>query len=241
MSQAKSRLAEAIGSYQKVIHQAQSDIAQAQLRFQEGQRGYQSLLQAGKLAVFKNQEQINNLETQLATLKSDIAQSQSQIAALKFQLAQRVIRAPISGTIFHLPISKPGAVLKPGEMVTQIAPQGTPLVIKANMPSPESGFIQVGLPVKIKFDAYPFQDYGIVSGSLTWVSPDSKPQDTPQGKIDTFDLEITLDRPYIDSGSKRIALTAGQTATAEVIVRQRRVIDFVLDPFKKLQKGGLKL
>jgi HlyD family secretion protein len=26
-----------------------------------------------------------------------------------------------------------------------------------------------------------------------------------------------------------------------VIVRQRRIIDFILDPFKKLQKGGLEL
>lgn len=28
---------------------------------------------------------------------------------------------------------------------------------------------------------------------------------------------------------------------AEVIIRQRRLIDFILDPFKKLHKGGLEL
>jgi HlyD family secretion protein len=33
----------------------------------------------------------------------------------------------------------------------------------------------------------------------------------------------------------------GQTATAEIIVRQRHVIDFILDPFKKLQNGGIDL
>jgi hemolysin D len=36
-------------------------------------------------------------------------------------------------------------------------------------------------------------------------------------------------------------LRPGDTATAEVIVRQRRIIDLILDPFKKLQKGGLEL
>jgi HlyD family secretion protein len=36
-------------------------------------------------------------------------------------------------------------------------------------------------------------------------------------------------------------LRPGDTATAEVIVRQRRIIDFLLDPFKKLQQGGVKL
>jgi hemolysin D len=47
-----------------------------------------------------------------------------------------------------------------------------------------------------------------------------------------------LDREYIQSQGKKVALTLGQTATAEVIVRQRRTIDLILDPFKKLQQGG---
>lgn len=57
----------------------------------------------------------------------------------------------------------------------------------------------------------------------------------------TLVLEIALAQTYIQTQNKRVALTPGQTATTEVIVRQRRLIDFILDPFKKLQKGGLEL
>jgi HlyD family secretion protein len=114
-------------------------------------------------------------------------------------------------------------------------------MLKAKMSSTESGFLQVGMPVKIKFDAYPFQDYGIIEGRVTWISPDSKITETPQGSIQTFELDIALDQSYIQARNKRISLSPGQTATAEVIVRQRRIIDFILDPFKKLQKGGLEL
>lgn len=109
------------------------------------------------------------------------------------------------------------------------------------MPSQESGFVRVGMPVKLKFDAYPFQDYGIVQGHLGWVSPDSKVEETPQGKVETFELEIALEQTYIPIQNRQVALTPGQTATAEVIVRQRRLIDLVLDPFNKLQKGGIEL
>lgn len=109
------------------------------------------------------------------------------------------------------------------------------------MPSQESGFLRVGMPVKLKFDAYPFQDYGVVAGHLRWISPDSKVVETAQGNVETFELEIALDQLYIQTQNKRVALTPGQTATAEVIVRQRRIIDFILDPFKKLQEGGLEL
>jgi HlyD family secretion protein len=126
-------------------------------------------------------------------------------------------------------------------MIAQIAPHNTSVILKAYMPSEQSGFLKIGMPVKIKFDAYSYQDYGVLPGRVTWISPNSKIQDTNQGKIETFELEISLDQPYIQTGNKHITLTPGQTATAEVIIRQRRVVDFILDPFKKLQKGGLDL
>ena len=152
------------------------------------------------------------------------------------------MRAPSDGTIFQLSIDHAGAVLQPGQMVTQIAPKGVPLVFRAEIPSKESGFLRVGMPVKLKFDAYPFQDYGIVQGKLRWISPDSKVVDTPQGKVENYEIEIAVEKAYISQNqNKPIILTAGQAATAEVIVRQRRIIDLVLDPFKKLQNGGLDI
>jgi hemolysin D len=43
-----------------------------------------------------------------------------------------------------------------------------------------------------------------------------------------LEVDVVLDREYIQSQGKKI-------------VRQRRAIDFILDPFKKLQKDGLNL
>ncbi|QIR36476.1 HlyD family efflux transporter periplasmic adaptor subunit [Tolypothrix sp. PCC 7910] len=241
ITQAQLRLAEEQSRYQSTISQLESDIKQARLRLQEVQSSYQSLMQAGKLTVLKSQEQLKDLQTQIAVLRSDIIQSRSQIISLKLQLDQRILRSPVDGTVFALPISKPGSVVQPGQMVAQIAPKNTGYVLKAQMPSQQSGFLKKGMPVKIKFDAYPFQDYGVLEGHVSWISPDSKVQETNQGKIEMYELEITLKQPYLESGNKRIYLTPGQTAIAEVIVRQRRVIDFILDPFKQLQKDGMQL
>ena len=241
ISMAQEKLKEQQSTYQKTIHQANSEIQQAELRLQEEQRSYQSLIHTGQLAQLKASEQLKELQTQINSLQSEIAQTGSQITSLKIQLQQRVVRSPINGVIFELPITKPGAVVQPGQRVAQIAPKNAGLILKANMPNQQSGFLKVGMPVKVKFDAYPFQEYGIVPGKVNRISPDSKVTQTPQGNIETFELEIVLARQYIQNGNKRIALTPGQTATAEVIVRERRVIDFILDPFKKLQKGGLEL
>lgn len=241
IQQTQLRLQEELSRYQSIMNQARSDIEQAKLRLQEEESSYQSVVQAGKLTLLKNQEQLKDLQTQVTTIKSEIAQTKSQITSLQLQLQQRVVRSPIDGIIFELPIKKPGSVVQPGQMIAQIAPKNAALILKAQMASQQSGFVKVGMPVKIKFDAYPFQEYGVVQGRVTWISPNSKIQENSPNRLESYEVEIALEKPYIQAGNKRIFLTPGQTATAEVIVRQRRVIDFILDPFKKLRNNGLEL
>ncbi len=238
---AQIRLKEETSRYQSLMNQVRSEIEQAKLRLQEEESSYQSAAQGGELALLKSQEQLKDLQNQITSLQSEIMQTKGQVTSLNLQLEQRIIRSPIDGTIFELPIKKPGSVVQLGEMIAQIAPQNAALILKARMPSQNSGFVKVGMPVKIKFDAYPFQEYGILSGHINWISPNSKIQENSGNRIETYELDITLENPYIQVGNKQIPLTPGQTASAEVIIRQRRVIDFILDPFKKLQKNGLEL
>lgn len=227
--------------YQQAIEQTRADIEQANLKLQEQQRNYQTLKHSNQIALFKVKEQISNLTTEISTLKSEIEQSQSQIKSLQIQLKQRVVKANIDGTIFHLPIKKAGAVVQTGTTIAEIAPKGSIFIIRAQMPSDRSSFLKTGLAVKLKFDAYPFQDYGIVPGTLTKISPTTIEIDTPNGKANAYQLEIELNKTCITKNNQCIELHPGDTATAEVIIRQRKVIDFVIDPFKTLAKEGLKL
>jgi hemolysin D len=236
--QSESKLLEQNREYQQISAQQKVAIQQAELRLKEQQANRDSLLQGGKLAIFKSEEQLKDLQSQIVTLNTEISQTKQQIAELERQLAQKVIRAPIAGTILQLPFKQPKSFIQTGQLVAQIAPQGATTILKVLMPSENTGFLKTGMPVKVKFDAYPFQDYGVIAGKVQNVSPDSKLVDAGNGKIEAFEVDVMLDRDYIQSQGKRIPLNLGQTATAEVIVRQRRSIDLILDPFKKLQQGG---
>ena len=233
--------------YRERIEQTATEIAKARSRLQEQQRSLDSLIQTNNLSVLKSGEEYKNTERQITVIKGEMAQTQSIIAGLEYQMQQRVIYAPIAGTVFKLPVKQPGAVVQMGQLVTQIAPKGSPLVLRGKMSSSESGLLEIGLPVKVKFDAYPFQDYGVVPGRLTWISPDSssnsngsqEAQRSPMQEF--FDVEIKLERNYIENHEKKVTLTPGQTATAEVVIRKRRLVDVFLSPFKSLQKGGIQL
>ena len=225
----------------RLLEQARADLQQALLRLQEQEKNYQSSIHSGNIALLRNEEQLKEIETQIGTLVSQIKETQSQIDALNYQLEQRIIKAPANGFIFQLPAQKTGSVLEPGSLVAEIAPEQARLVVKAQMPSSESGFLELEMPVKLKFDAYPFQDYGVIEGKVIKISPTTKTVDTEAGTIEAYEVEIELEQNYILDRNKRINLKPGQKVTAEVIIRQRRLIDFVLDPFKKLQENGLEL
>jgi hemolysin D len=249
IEQAALRYREQQQGYEKLRQQTSGEIEQAALRYQEQQRGYTSVVESSNLAVSKIEEQLKNTESQIVTLKGEIAQTESLINGLNYQLQQRRIYTPVKGTVFELPIAKPGAVVQPGQAIAQIAPENVPLILRARMSSAESGFLAVGLPVKLKFDAYPFQDYGIVPGRLTWISPDSRIRSTDttnstsesNSPAEFYELEIELEQNYIQSSDRKILLTPGQTATAEIVIRQRRLADIFLAPFKSLKKGGIQL
>jgi hemolysin D len=240
----KSKLEEVEGAMlerKRLSEQARSDIEQATTEIAKQKSTNQRNQRTGELAVLETQKQLKELQSQNVDMQSEIAQTKKQIYYLRLQMQQRTLLAPTDGTIFQLSVDHAGAVLQPGQTVAQVAPKGVPIIFRAEIPSQESGFLRIGMPVKLKFDAYPFQEYGVLEGNLSWISPNSKVVETPQGKQENYELEITLKQTYIQNQNKRVNLTPGQTATAEVIVRQRRIIDFLLDPFKKLQKDGLKL
>lgn len=234
-------------------HQAEGQIAQSQVELQKQQVAYNRILREGELANLDTQRQLQQLMSQQVTLESEIRQTRNQIQALEQQWQQRAIIVPTSGTLFQLAVQHPGAVLQPGQTVARIAPEGTPLILRAQISARESGFLKLDLPVKLKFDAYPYQDYGIVPGHISWISPDSRPAgsdaalasdrppDTPDSPGGIYDLEITIPNPQVSDGITTIALSPGQTAQAEILIRQRRIIDLIIDPFKQMRSRGMQL
>lgn len=46
---------------------------------------------------------------------------------------------------------------------------------------------------------------------------------------------------WVTSEQGSIQFKAGQTASADIIIRRRRIADILLDPIRQLQKGGMNL
>ena len=77
----------------------------------------------------------------------------------------------------------------------------------------------------------------MVPGKVLSVSPDSK---TLEKGGQVYRVDIAIDRPNIRAHGQTIVLKTGQTGTAEIITRRRRILDLFLDPIRQLQ-GNISL
>jgi HlyD family secretion protein len=192
----------------------------------------------GNTSQIEAQQQIQQLQVDMTKLKAKIADNENLLTSAKTKLNQRFLYAPVDGVVSSLNIRNIGEVVQSGQTLAEMTPQAAPLVLSATLPNQEAGFVKIGMPVQVKLDAYPYQNYGIVNGKVTSISPDAK-QDKQLGPV--YQVEVSLNRHSITANQQTINFKAGQTARVEIITRRRHISDILLDPIKQLQKGGISL
>lgn len=143
-----------------------------------------------------------------------------------------VIRSPVSGVITQVTAEQPGEKIKEDIPLVSISPDDTQKIVKIYIPDKDRGLLSVGQRAKLKFAAFPFHRYGFISGKLEYISPAAMP--TKQGLL-FYDGKVVIEKDFVIEDNKKIPLRYGMTATAEIIVEKRRIIDLILDPLRKLK------
>ncbi|MGB3532081.1 MAG: HlyD family efflux transporter periplasmic adaptor subunit [Microcoleaceae cyanobacterium] len=197
----------------------------------------QKRAEAENMAI-ETQQKIQRLELELTQLNARMTEARKLLTNAQARLGYKSLHAPIDGIVSVLNVANIGEVVQPGQTVAEITPDEAPLVLSASLPESQAGFLKTGLPVKVKFDAYPYQDYDVIAGTVSSISPDTVV--TQGAPSPVYEMEITLERNYVVEGQEKIQFKPGQTATADIIIRRRRILDIVLEPIRKLQDSGVE-
>ena len=184
------------------------------------------------------EQKIQQLKLEINQTNTKIAETQNQLANAKSQLNKRFLRSPVAGTILAFNVTNTGKVVQAGETIAEVAPFDSPLVLSAMLPDRDAGFVEREMPAQVKFDAYSYQDYGITPGKVISISSNTK---TDENLGAVYEVKIALDRNYITDNFKKVSFKPGQTASADIVIRRRRVIDVLLDPIKKLEQDGIDM
>jgi HlyD family secretion protein len=106
-----------------------------------------------------------------------------------------------------------------------------PLVVEALLADKDIAFVQKGLPAKLKFEAFPFQDYGVVDGTVIDVSPDAIKKDG----VNYYKVTIAPSKTGISTREKDVMLRPGLSVSAEIVTERRTVLSLMLEPVRKFK------
>jgi hemolysin D len=161
-----------------------------------------------------------------------IVRLQSDIAAAQLALQHTTIIAPVAGTVTTLEIRSKGVVLQAGQTIATISQRDARLLVEAQVANKDIAFIERGSPVKLKFDAFPFQDYGVVDGTVIEISPDAQ---TDKDSTSFYKVMIMPGQTAINAGGRNLSLRPGLALTAEIVTERKSILGLLLEPFRKMR------
>jgi len=213
---------------QFAIASLSAGIEQARRRIAQSQSGYREALQNERVELAAQQHRLRReLDKQTA----------------RFELLE--LRAPQDGIVKDLVTHTAGTVLQPGTVLMTLVPVNEPMQAEVWVGHEDAGLVAARRPVKLKLAAYPFQKYGMLSGTVERVSPDASDGGErrapgtggPPGA--GYRTVVALAEPYLEAGGRRFPLSPGMQVTAEINLGTRTVLEYLLSPVRRtLHEAG---
>jgi HlyD family secretion protein len=143
-----------------------------------------------------------------------------------------------------------GTVMQPGEPLYKLIPVGVGMEVEieiegkdiarlkpATRRQMEDGELPPGSDVRVKLSSFPYQKHGALKGAIRTISEGSFEKQLPGGidsGVTMYKARIALDEPYtLEEVGEDFRLMPGMTATAEIKVGRRKVIEYFLYPLIK--------
>ncbi len=191
---------------------------------------FRSVMVRAKAAIQKETDSLADCIGQVQVLESALTSAKHA-----YEIAE--IHAPEDGIATAIKVKVNGQVVRRGEELMTIVPSKNGFFIEACVANRDFGFISLNQTAKIKLDAFPYQDYGIIQGKV--VEIESQPQQD-KDRDSYFKIRIEPSRDWVTVQKNRVALTNGMTAQVDLIIRSKTVLEMLFEPLTKLSDISLK-
>jgi len=184
------------------------------------------------------QDYQNKFYTALTQKQKEITAYRSDIEMIEFRKQKQIIVSPVDGIVGKIAVNTIGAVVTPAEKLITIVPKDVPLQIKAKVENKDIGFIKEGMRVAIKIDTFNFQRFGLIEGVVKKIGA-SAIEDKKLGLVYEVFIEPKQTSLMVEGEERH--LIPGMSATAELKVGQRRIIELFVYPLIKYFNEGVSV
>ncbi|MDQ9092499.1 HlyD family efflux transporter periplasmic adaptor subunit [Pseudoalteromonas haloplanktis] len=177
---------------------------------------------------------INSLKRQQADIQNQLTQIKSNY--------QYTITASNSGVVTGIQVvegetlSSSKAQSKP---LLHIIPEGSELVAELLLPTRSAGVVALGNDTRLRFDAFPYQRFGFINSKISRID---KALITPNEvrlpialQEPVYRLRATLNQQQVQAYGKAFDLKSGMLFEADIMLEQRTLIEWLLEPLYSLK------
>lgn len=176
---------------------------------------------------------MSNLDRQIATNRQELIENKARDSLL--------IKANGSGIVTSIN-GEIGQQISQNVPILNIVPTNSILEAHLYVPSSAVGFIKAGQPVKLRFQAFPYQKFGQANGKIVSISETTMNTqelismgEFSQGANATQNDPVYLVKVHLDSQNVKAygeakPLKVGMAFEADVLQEKRKLYEWVLEP-----------
>lgn len=216
------------------------DIAQLQLEQYQSTGGTERQIKAQELSVQQYALAVENAELQISNTKtqyssqinanvSEIGSKLDEIDANleKYRLSTEYqnITAPVSGYVNSIGVNTLGETVTSAQQLVTIVPDNTPNEMLCYVKNTDIADVELGMEAEIKLEAYPYNKYGTIKGTVKYISPSAFANEQ-LGSVYIVKLEL-------DDSNENINIISGLSGAVEIKTDRRTIMDYFLEPIVK--------
>lgn len=226
-------------------------LAQRELSMNEPLLAYGDVSQAD---VIKLRRQVAEIEAQITNKRnkyfeeaqSEMTKAQEELDTELEQLRdhsqvleEKNLFAPTEGTVKNIVITTIGGVVKPGEIIMEILPTSSDLIVEAKVSPADIAYVKENQVASVKLDAYDYSIFGAMNGNVVYISPDTLIEQTPKGEEPYYRVQIKITGAEFAERRDKIVIKPGMTASVDIKAQERSVLSYLTKPLTKTFSEGL--
>jgi hemolysin D len=186
------------------------------------------------------QNWLAEVSQKLSEQMQKLADGREKLNKARFRGQLVELRANRDATVLTVAKVSVGSVLQSGDQFIILVPTNAPLEVEANIVGRDGGFVQVSASVVVKFDTFPFSQYGLAHGRVRTVSADSfTGQDEMKARSGSVPVKpdstdpfyrsrITIDDVRLHAVPAGFRIMPGMPVTADIMIGKRTVLTYLL-------------
>jgi hemolysin D len=190
------------------------------------------------------------LAEEMAQTRGDRDMTAAQLSKARLRHDLAVLKAPRDATVLEVARRPQGAVVREAEPLVRLVPADVPLVAEVEIDTRDVARVHQGDPVTVKFEALPWQQYGLAHGVLQTLTPDTVEDDSARETAEDmtapglktqmrqspihYRARVALTQTKFRNLPRGFELRPGMRLVADINIGRRSVLQYVLNPLTRV-------